>query len=78
MRTKILLYLFLLLSTVVLAQDKVMDSLKSELKKSKNDIDKTMVLNAIADQYKYSDPNKMAAYGNQALQLAKKINYIVI
>jgi tetratricopeptide (TPR) repeat protein len=77
MRTKILLYLFLLLSTVVLAQDKVMDSLKSELKKSKNDIDKTMVLNAIADQYKYSDPNKMAAYGNQALQLAKKINYIV-
>jgi tetratricopeptide (TPR) repeat protein len=77
MRTKILIYLFLLLSTVVHAQDKVMDSLKSELKKAKNDIDKTMVLNAIADQYKYSDPTKMAEYGNQALQLAKKIKYNV-
>lgn len=75
MKTKIFLYLFLILSPVVQAQDKVMDSLQNKLKKTKNDIDKTMILNAIADQYKYSDPNKMAAYGNQALQLAKKINY---
>jgi tetratricopeptide (TPR) repeat protein len=77
MRTKIFLYLFLIVSTIVQAQDKVMDSLQNELKKAKNDIDKTMVLNAIADQYKYSDPNKMAEYGNKALQLAKKINYKV-
>ena len=41
---------------------------------AKNDIDKTIALNAIADQYKYSDPNKMIEYGNQALQLAQKIN----
>ncbi|MFC4739495.1 tetratricopeptide repeat protein [Flavobacterium ponti] len=77
MRTKIFLYLFLIVSTIVQAQDKVMDSLQNELEKAKNDIDKTMVLNAIADQYKYSDPNKMAEYGNKALQLAKKINYKV-
>lgn len=75
MRTKILLYLFLIISLVGQAQDKVMDSLQNELKKVKNDIDKTSVLNAIADQYKYSDPNKMAEYGSKALQLAKKINY---
>jgi tetratricopeptide (TPR) repeat protein len=77
MKSKILLYFFLIISIVVQAQDKVMDSLQSELKKVKNDIDKTIVLNAIADQFKYSDPNKMAEYGNQALQLAKKINYKV-
>ncbi|CAM3643530.1 tetratricopeptide repeat protein [Flavobacterium gelidilacus] len=77
MRTKILLYLFLIIATVVQAQDKVLDSLQNELKKAKNDIDKTIVLNAIADQYKYSDPTKMAEYGNQALQLAKKIKYKV-
>ena len=77
MRTKILLYLFLIIATVVQAQDKVLDSLQNELKKAKNDIDKTIVLNAIADQYKYSDPTKMAAYGNQALLLAKKIKYKV-
>ncbi len=77
MRTKIFLYLFLIVSTIVQAQDKLMDSLQNELKKAKNDIDKTMVLNTIADQYKYSDPNKMAQYGNKALQLAKKINYKV-
>jgi tetratricopeptide (TPR) repeat protein len=77
MRTKILLYLFLIIATVVQAQDKVLDSLQNELKKAKNDIDKTIVLNAIADQYKYSDPTKMAEYGNQSLQLAKKIKYKV-
>ena len=77
MKSKILLYFFLIISIVVQAQDKVMDSLQSELKKVKNDIDKTIVLNAIADQFKYSDPNKMAEYGSQALQLAKKINYKV-
>ena len=77
MRTKIFLHFFLIISIVVQAQDKVMDSLQNELKKAKNDIDKTIVLNAIADQFKYSDPNKMAEYGNQALQLAKKIKYKV-
>lgn len=77
MKTRILLYLFLIISTSVLSQDKVIDSLKSEFKKAKNDIDKTKVLNSLADQYKYSDPTKMAEYGYQALQLAKKINYKV-
>ena len=77
MKTKIILYLFLFLSIAIQAQDKVMDSLQNEFKKAKNDIDKTIVLNAIADQYKYSDPTKMAEYGNQALQLAKKIKYKV-
>jgi tetratricopeptide (TPR) repeat protein len=75
MKNKILLYSFLFISIIIQAQDKVMDSLQNELKNAKNDIDKTIALNAIADQYKYSDPNKMVEYGNQALQLAQKINY---
>ena len=77
MKAKLHIYLFLVISMVIQAQDKVMDSLQNELKKSKNDIDKTIVLNAISDQYKYSDPNKMAEFGNQALQLAQKIKYEV-
>lgn len=75
MKNKILLYSFLFISIIIQAQDKVMDGLQNELKNAKNDIDKTIALNAIADQYKYSDPNKMVQYGNQALQLAQRINY---
>jgi len=77
MKTKILVILFLLISTIILAQDKVIDSLQNELKITKNDIDKALILNTIADQYKYSDASKMAEYANQALQLSKKINYKV-
>lgn len=77
MRTKILLYLFLFFSITIQAQDKVMDSLQNDLKKAKNDIDKAKALNAIADQYKYSDPSKMAEYGTKALQLSQRINYKV-
>ncbi|NHN26092.1 histidine kinase [Flavobacterium jejuense] len=75
MKKKIILYLFLLVSVFVQAQDNTIDSLKNNLKNAKNDIDKAKTLNAIANHFKYSDPNEMALYANDALKLAQKIKY---
>ena len=68
---------FLLFSFLGFAQQKVADSLIKVLGKTKNDIDKIHLLNAISDSYKVVDPKKMFIYGNQALDLAKKINYTI-
>ena len=76
MRSKLTLFLFLLLSFFLNAQEStVMDSLELQLEKAKNDIDKAKLLNAIANQYKYSSPVKMRDYANSALVLSKKIKY---
>ena len=71
------LYSILLLSFLGFAQQKSADSLMQVLGKTKNDIDKTNLLNAISDSYKVVDPKKMFVFGNQALDLAKKINYTI-
>ena len=72
-----LLYSIVLLSFLSFAQQKSADSLMQVLGKTKNDIDKTNLLNAISDSYKVVDPKKMFVFGNQALDLAKKINYTI-
>ena len=71
------LYSIVLLSFLGFAQQKSADSLMQVLGKTKNDIDKTNLLNAISDSYKVVDPKKMFVYGSQALDLAKKINYTI-
>lgn len=71
------LYSIVLLSFLSFAQQKSADSLMQVLGKTKNDIDKTNLLNAISDSYKVVDPKKMFVFGNQALDLAKKINYTI-
>lgn len=75
MKKKIIVSLFLLVSIVIQAQDKVMDSLQNSLKNTKNDIDRTKLLNAISDRFKYSDPEEMVNYANKAIQLAQKIKF---
>lgn len=70
-----LLYLFLLLSAVQWAQNKKADSLVLSLPKTKNDIDRVQLLNAIADEYKSTNPELTLQYGNQALALASKIKF---
>ena len=57
------------------AQNKAIDSLKMVLSNSKNDIDKAQTLNAIADEYKTSNPKLMANYATKALELSKKIKF---
>ncbi len=76
MMRKIIILLFLF-NSLLYAQDVVIDSLKNNLKDAKNDIEKVQSLNAIANQYKYSNPDEMLKYANEALQLAQKIKYKV-
>jgi len=70
-----LLFIFLLLSLPVFSQNKTADSLINALQKSKNDIDKTVLLNAIATEYMSSDPKLLQEYAKKALDLSKKINH---
>lgn len=75
MRKTTIIYLLLLTSVTLFAQNKTIDSLLLVLKKTSNDIDKANTLNSLSDNYKVSDAKKMFLYGNQALVLAKKINF---
>ncbi|GEC77439.1 tetratricopeptide repeat-containing sensor histidine kinase [Flavobacterium aquatile] len=45
------------------------------LNRVKNDIDKAQTLNAIADEYKTSNPKLMVEFATKALQLSKKIKF---
>jgi tetratricopeptide (TPR) repeat protein len=69
--------LLLILSAACWAQNLTADSLVSVLQKTKNDIDKAKLLNAIADEYKSSDPKLMLKYANQALELSAKIKFSI-
>lgn len=77
MRKIISLYLLLFTSFALFAQNKTIDSLLLVLKRTKNDIDKVKTLNSLSDSYKVIDAKQMFFYGNQALVLAKKINFKV-
>ena len=57
-----LLYSIVLLSFLGFAQQKSADSLMQVLGKTKNDIDKTNLLNAISDSYKVVDPKKNVCF----------------
>lgn len=74
MKIKLLLLLGLV-SLSVFAQQNTADSLKAVLGKSKNDIDKAVLLNAISTEYKATDPKLMQDFAAKALELSKKIKY---
>lgn len=73
--TRVFLTIFLFLTLFANAQNKAIDSLTKALKNVKNDIDKAKTLNAIANEYKTSDPKLMADFATKALQLSQKISY---
>lgn len=75
MKKTIIIYFLLLTSVALFAQNKTIDSLLFVLTKPINNIDKVQTLNLLSDNYKVSDAKKMFFYGNQALLLAKKINF---
>lgn len=75
MKKSIFIYFFLFCFALLHSQTKSIDSLLVVLKQSKNDIDKTQNLNAIANEYKTSDPKLMMDYATKALQLSQKIQY---
>ena len=62
-------------SSISFSQNKKIDSLTLVLNQVKNDIDKAQTLNAIADEYKTSNPKLMVEFASKALQLSKKIKF---
>ncbi|MBD3583488.1 tetratricopeptide repeat protein [Flavobacterium selenitireducens] len=69
--------LVVLLFCCLLASAQTPDSLLAQLPQAKNDIEKTDLLNEIADGYKSSDPSRMEQYAEKALDLSRKIKYRV-
>ncbi len=72
-KTKLILMFFLVSFMTVLAQHKEIDSLKRLLETSKNDIEKSRLLNHISDLYKTQNPVLMMDFANQALEISQKI-----
>ncbi|RKS21869.1 tetratricopeptide repeat protein [Flavobacterium endophyticum] len=66
---------FILFYADFYSQEKTIDSLKGVLEHSKNDIDRTVLLNAIATEYMSSDPKMMQEYATKALELSQRIKY---
>ncbi|HPW98859.1 MAG TPA: tetratricopeptide repeat protein [Flavobacterium sp.] len=75
MKIKHTLFIVLLAAMASFAQTSKLDSLMVLLPNTKNDIDKVQLYNAIAEEYKTSNPNLMLQYANKAEALAKKIDY---
>lgn len=75
MKRHVLLVFLLLLSAMVSAQERSVDSLMTALSKSKNDIEKVDLINAVSDAYKTSDAAKMREFASKALDLSRKIKY---
>ena len=68
-------FLIVVFFTAANSQNKTADSLVVVLNRSKSDIDKAELLNAISDSYKTTDPKWMLKYAQMALQLSKKIDH---
>lgn len=57
------------------SQDPYTDSLKAVIKSTKIDTLKVLALDDLCYYYIYRDPNQAKTYGQEALELAKKISY---
>ena len=70
-----LFFLLLLFPLKAISQNPTADSLRVVLQHTKNDIDKSQLLNDIASAYRTNNPKLMLEYAEKALQLSKKIEY---
>lgn len=78
MKKSITLFCLVLITTFTFAQNtdnKIIDSLKIELKKARTDTDKIKILNELAYKNLYSNPMEGMQYGEIALNLATKIKW---
>lgn len=74
-KSLVLLLIFISGFSNISSQNAVADSLFIALENSKNEIEKTQILNTISDYYKSSDPKRMKEYAQKALQLSQKIRF---
>ena len=72
MKLPIILFVLFLCFTNIFAQDKIIDSLEQRLPKTSNNLERAKLYNAISNQYKYTDPNRMLEFGNQALKISEE------
>lgn len=72
---KIKLVILILTSFVINAQNKTIDSLLVQLKKSNSDIVRSKVLNNLAYEYGANNPKLMLEYANEALKTSRKIGF---
>lgn len=72
MRLLGIVIILLLNSTGLLAQDRIIDSLQNELNTTQNSLQRAKLYNAISEQFKYSDPDKMLEFAIKALELSKE------
>jgi tetratricopeptide (TPR) repeat protein len=75
MRKSILLLFALFCMLPALSQQKTLDSLKTALSRSRNDIDRAQLLNSVSAEYRQTDAKQMIQYAEKALVLSKKIKY---
>ena len=75
MKLKLLLFFVVLNFSFAHSQSKTIDSLLLVARQTKNDIDRSKTWNAIADEYKTSNPKQMLDYATKALELSTKINF---
>ena len=75
MKLKLFLFFVILNFSFAHSQSKTLDSLLLVARQTKNDIDRAKTWNAIADEYKTSNPKKMLDYATKALELSTKINF---
>jgi two-component system, NarL family, sensor histidine kinase UhpB len=61
--------------TALPAQAGVTDSLLTELSKAKEDTGKVNIYNQLARAFRFTEPEKAVAYGQQGIVLAKKIKF---
>jgi signal transduction histidine kinase len=71
---KLLCFLFVLILSINLFPETLIDSLENQIKITDNE-GKVDYLNELAQAYKSNLPEKTMEYGNKALELSKKINY---
>ncbi len=79
MKTILSVFLLLLLSTGVFAQQKetpYIDSLKATLDKEQNDTTLANAYNRLAEQYRYVDPDLNREYALKALKISRKSNFL--
>ncbi len=70
----IILFIFFIYSNLLFSQTKI-DSLESQLEKATG-IEKVDILNELGKAYWNESPQKAVEYGNQALELSQKLDYI--
>jgi two-component system NtrC family sensor kinase len=77
MRTVTLILFFFLIGRIGFGQNRqVSDSLRHELAITKQDTSRVLILVALAGNYQNVNPDSALRYGQQALNLAKKITFL--